>query len=151
MTAATMVLRTQLHGLPVHYTSRSFVCGGPDCPMCDFERPRKRFYAIAEMMHRPELVELPPTLATTLHDFGHQEHDSDVLGLAVVMRRRKTRSPWSVTDHRWYDVEPVPDCALIEATALLFRIPGADLGDDWPDFYAIAARAHHPYLSGPAV
>lgn len=147
LTEAVLCFATDLRALDLHYSGKSFVCSGAECPFCEHERPRRRFYAMATQRDDHGIVELPPTLAEQILRLGAERTSGLPIGLVVELKRSKIRARWHLSRHKWRECAQTPWAEFIEQAAILFRVPIPEGLDLWDGFARIAGNAHQPLLA----
>jgi len=146
-TTAVFSLRSNMHALDVHFSGRTLVCPGKDCPVCKCERPRRRYYAAARANQVAGLVELPPSLSHAIFELLRSLRRTSAVGLVLELERPTVRSTWSILRTKHVDATPVPERQVIEMAALLFRLDAPTNIDNWPLFQTFAGEAHRPLLA----
>lgn len=145
-TQAKLMILTELHPLRVHWSGRSLICPTTDCPLCEFERPRAKYYCLADDAGGPDILEVQSSLYDLIGDLLFQHDKQSAAGLQMHLQRPSNKRPWKCDDSRWVQAKPAPPTLLIDLAASLFRIPDTEEMFSWQDFRLAAGNAHRHFI-----
>lgn len=145
-TRAVFRFRCAPQPLLIHWAGRSLVCSNEGCPACNIERPRARFYALADVGKSTDLIELPPTLIEACNVRAGISTPSEWVGQVFSVKRNKTRSEWQIKDHSFMAAPTLSIAELIEKVATLYRMNLTPGVKDWQDLRDALGAAHAPVL-----
>lgn len=134
-TTRVVVCAERFLPLTTHWVTRTVLCAGEDCPLCEALAARGLFYLPVAWDERPAMLELSALASSHFEQHAKLLHGGIRPGLVVELSRRGRRSPVraEVVAVR-ENVAAVPVLEFAPKVMALYSLPGPNPGETFAEY-----------------
>lgn len=123
-TVLCQVISRRCYCVPVHWTGKSVVCAGDDCPQCVWRQPRMMYFLGLSVSGARGVYEVPDSFRRCLDEAIRTGYSPSVLGTVLGVGRATPRDEWQLREARHADLIEcqVHEAEVMGAVASVYRL-----------------------------